>query len=355
MSFLKRLFGKSSEEIAEEHWNEGQRLYRLGQYREAIISFDKAILELAGIGPQVPALYLMLGLARARLGDLKEAIEDFEHVVSLDPAPRIKKDACHNLGKAYGQMGQYRAALRWYSQAIELDPRAPDAYCNRADMRIKLSASESGVEQLEKAVADAEKALSLNPRDRLAHRNLEVAQEMLAQRRPESHKRKRESPTVTRRRVEEARETVERIIEVGDEQRFEQVIKLCDGVLADRRWASLSDKRHKLMWEIVMDEKAFALWNLGLQRGNRTLISEALGCCNRGLELHSQSERLWGTKGLILAELGRYEEAVNALEKSIGYVSPSPFEDEESVAQRVQIKQAAVQKLETELRGRGRA
>jgi tetratricopeptide (TPR) repeat protein len=347
----------------EEYFQRGLSLYQLGRYEAAVEEFSHAL----DLRPSVAAIYYQRGLALARLGDIERAIDDFEKVVEFDPPLLMRRDAYYNLGKAYGELGRYREAIGWYDRAIDLDSDFVNAYCNRGDVRIKLGESESSIEEFERALDDLNEAISLNVEDCIAYFNRAIVHNKLAKHEeavrdletflrlaPPDHPRREMaekivnegsqghaspklgvSPKLERLRREELKGLSEKIIELNNEKRFEEAINYCDRALVKYQG-----------WDLIWDEKAYALWNLGLRKHETALVSEALECCSRGIELNPSSERLWNTKGLILAELERYREAIGAIQKSISFASP---EYGENVAERIERKEATIRLLRSKL------
>ena len=64
--------------------------------------------------------YFSSGLAKADLGDKKEAIEDYTKAIEIDPK---NASAYHNRGLAKVDLGDEKGALEDYVKAIELNPR----------------------------------------------------------------------------------------------------------------------------------------------------------------------------------------------------------------------------------------
>lgn len=69
-------------------------------------------------------------------------------------------------------MGKHNLAIEDYTTALNLNPYQPDTYVNRG-----ISFAQLG--NLEPAISDFEKALSLNPNDDNAKENLKYAIELL--------------------------------------------------------------------------------------------------------------------------------------------------------------------------------
>lgn len=106
--------------------------------------------------------YLKEGLRLASLGEVAEAIPQFEHSVRLRPGNSILQ---YDLALAYQQSGRIADAIAAYQQAVAISPDFFDAWSN-------LAAAYSSNGQGDAAVASAEKAVNLEPYDPGAHLNL---------------------------------------------------------------------------------------------------------------------------------------------------------------------------------------
>ena len=69
------------------------------------------------------------GVAYANLGDYRQAIEDFNRAIGINPG---HAKVYNNRGNAYFALGNYKQAIEDYGRAIEIDPDYAEAYNNRA-------------------------------------------------------------------------------------------------------------------------------------------------------------------------------------------------------------------------------
>ena len=98
--------------------------------------------------------YNRRGEARAKAGDETQALSDFEAAVRLGGAWR----AVHNRGVSYAAAGRMKEALADFERTIEINPRYPNAYYNRGELRYR-------GEDYPGAIDDYSKALALGPPD----------------------------------------------------------------------------------------------------------------------------------------------------------------------------------------------
>ena len=68
-------------ETAQDWFAQGKQSYSSGNYKRAIIDFDRAIK----LSRNYADAYIGRGLAYGRLGDYHQAIEDFDRGIKIDP------------------------------------------------------------------------------------------------------------------------------------------------------------------------------------------------------------------------------------------------------------------------------
>ncbi|MGB0525073.1 MAG: tetratricopeptide repeat protein [Flammeovirgaceae bacterium] len=123
----------------------------LGQYKEAILDYDKAIQ----LNPNHTNAYNNRGFAKRKLGRYKEAILDYNKAIQLNPN---YANAYHNRGFAKRKLGKYKEAILDYDKAIQLSPNFENAYHNRGFAKRKLG-------KYKEAIQDYNKTIELNPTD----------------------------------------------------------------------------------------------------------------------------------------------------------------------------------------------
>jgi hypothetical protein len=115
---------------------------------EAIAPVEHA----APIGPDVEAIYAA-GNAHAKAGEYDQAIEQYDHVIRLDPD---HINALNNRGNAYLAKGAHDEAVADFDKAITLKPDFATAYCNRGN-------AFQGRGEYDRAIRDYGVALQLKP------------------------------------------------------------------------------------------------------------------------------------------------------------------------------------------------
>ena len=93
----------------------GQEHFFLGEYAQAIVTFDK-ILE---ISPNDTKTLLLKGTALSNLDRHKNSILEFKKVLATDPDNLI---ALLGVGVGFGNFGEYKQAHKYFSSAYEISP-----------------------------------------------------------------------------------------------------------------------------------------------------------------------------------------------------------------------------------------
>ena len=100
---------------------------RAGRYAEAKAAFDEALQASA-------AALANRGVARARLGDLDGAIDDYTRALDLAPGDG---DILFDRGNAWAAKGEYHRAMADFRRAAETDPRRAQALFRNAAIELQ--------------------------------------------------------------------------------------------------------------------------------------------------------------------------------------------------------------------------
>ena len=104
---------------------QGNKLYRQGQYDEALSAYQKAQAE----QPDLAELHYNVGNTLHRKEDYQEAAaETLQGLSKADPDLRAR--AYYNLGNSFYRQGQFAEAIAAYKEALKLDPDDQDAKHN---------------------------------------------------------------------------------------------------------------------------------------------------------------------------------------------------------------------------------
>ncbi len=141
--------------------NRGLARAGLGRLTEAIQDYDMAI----ALKPDYDLAYNDRGLACAKMGRLADAIRDYDKAIALNPE---YAQAYESRGIAYARSGRPADALRDFDQAVALNPEYAEAYYNRGNACLDANRNSE-------AVADYNEAIALKPDFAIAYYNRAVA------------------------------------------------------------------------------------------------------------------------------------------------------------------------------------
>jgi tetratricopeptide (TPR) repeat protein len=126
----------------------GLEYHRKYNIREAIENYDQAIR----IDPSLADAYNNRGVARYRLGDIKGAIDDYNKAIRISP----------NFAIAFYNRANANGAIEDYSEAIRINPNFTDAYINRGNAKLR---------NPQEAIEDYSQAIRINPNSLEAYFN----------------------------------------------------------------------------------------------------------------------------------------------------------------------------------------
>jgi len=162
------------------YWNNyyilGYVLYTTGRYRDAIDALTKT----TELQPTFSNAYQMLGTTYHMLGDLPQAIGNYEHAARLGP----NAGAYANLALAYYTAARYEQARDAYLEAITRDERKASLRRDLGDVYTRLGRAADARAMYEKAIALAQDDLKVNPRDARAVALIALCEAKTGQRAP---------------------------------------------------------------------------------------------------------------------------------------------------------------------------
>jgi len=138
-----------AEDVTLLRAREGAAALMRGQYDKAIASYDEA-LQTPEIADFIEAsIYSDRGVAKWRLNQTKEAIDDFNKSIQLSPE---NGTVYNNRGNALMDLGHPDEAVKDFDRAIALSPNYGPAYNNRGNARVALGQSNLAFQDFRKAV-----------------------------------------------------------------------------------------------------------------------------------------------------------------------------------------------------------
>jgi tetratricopeptide (TPR) repeat protein len=150
---------KTKQQLLEE----GEKLYSLSRYEEALAAFEQAIQ----LDPTFAAAYNNKGNLLYSLSRYEEALAAFEQAIQLDPTFAA---AHNNKGIVLQSLKSYEKALAAFDQAIQLNPNFAAAYNNKGNVFYELRRYANALTAFEQAVQlDSNLAAASNSKDEILH------------------------------------------------------------------------------------------------------------------------------------------------------------------------------------------
>lgn len=134
----------------QHHYENGLKKLKEGKYKEALINFDKALIE----NPSDATCMSDKAVALFHLDKKEEALALLNHVQELEPANPYRYSSRAFVKDA---MGDLQGAILDYKRAIELDPEDMVAYNNLGLIEEKLGYKEAAKKKFAEADALAKK------------------------------------------------------------------------------------------------------------------------------------------------------------------------------------------------------
>ena len=128
---------------------EGAAALMRGQYDKAVASYDEALA-----APEIAdfieaSIYSDRGVAKWRMNQTKEAIDDFNKSIQLSPE---NSAVYNNRGNVLMDLGHPEEAVKDFDRAIALSPNYGAAYNNRGNTRVALGQHNLAFQDFRKAV-----------------------------------------------------------------------------------------------------------------------------------------------------------------------------------------------------------
>ncbi|HEY9670997.1 MAG TPA: tetratricopeptide repeat protein [Waterburya sp.] len=296
-------------------WNVGNELLDLGQFEEALASYNKAI----EIKPDFYEAWISRGFVLANLGHYQDALTASNTAVKIKPD---YPEGWYNQGVISGLLGSYEEALTSFKQLIAIEPNYYKAW-ERQGLALW------SLRRDEEAIASYKKALEIKPDH---YRTWELLGQAL----------------IELGRYEEALTSYEKATELKPDfvenwqrrgmilqflGRYEEAIASFDSILGiepnnydawfQRGYTLTQLKRNEEA--IISFDKALEIepddhtaWN---NRGNAlhelSRYEEALANYNKALDLNSDFYESWCNRGNTLTNLSLYKEAITSYDKAL--------------------------------------
>jgi tetratricopeptide (TPR) repeat protein len=142
-----------AEDVTLLRAREGAAALLRGQYEKAVASYDEALTNPEIADFVKASIYSDRGVAKWRLKQTKEAVDDFNQSIQISPE---NATVYNNRGNALMDLGHPEEAVKDFDRAIALSPNYGAAYNNRGNAHTALA-------QYDPAFQDFRKAVELMP------------------------------------------------------------------------------------------------------------------------------------------------------------------------------------------------
>jgi tetratricopeptide (TPR) repeat protein len=134
------------EKQADFYMARGNNYFAQSLYSDAIDDYRQAVSL-----QERPKIYINLGLAYKRRGDVDSAIETFEKLLELDFSEQKRYEVLMNLGRLYFEQQLYTEAIEQFDRALKINT-TPAAFYNLGQARLRNEDFTGAIEALQEAV-----------------------------------------------------------------------------------------------------------------------------------------------------------------------------------------------------------
>ncbi len=263
-----------------EKLQEAIALHQAGKLSEAEIFYK----ELLSVLP----LHLVvgnLGTIASQKGDFDEALKFYEQAIMINPN---YAGAYSNRGNAFKELNRFEEALLSYDSAVELDSNYVDAYSNRGITLHNLN-------RFEEALASFDRAILLSPNYVEAYFNQGITLHKLT-------------------RFEEAIASFHVVIAL-DVNYAEAYYNQGNALKELKRFEDALNNYNQTI--AIKPNHSDAYINRGMTLHELKRFEDAVASYDKGLAIHSNNANTYSNKGLALQELRRFEEALCSYDQAI--------------------------------------
>ncbi|MEQ8383383.1 MAG: tetratricopeptide repeat protein [Coleofasciculus sp. A1-SPW-01] len=303
-SLVLQLATKHSKKMLVSSLIFGFNAIKLGYSKEGIISINKTLettqkLCKSNFGKEYVLenlegyAYLGKGYALHKLGNLKEAITNYDKGLELKPN---NYEAWSNRGSALRDLGHNKEAIISHDKAIQIKSNYYQAWHNRGIALLNLRL-------LEEAIVSFDKAIQIKPDFHEAWNNRGVVLLKL-------------------RLLEEAIVSFDKAIQIKPD--FHEAWNNRGDALLNLR---------RLDESLACFDKALELkpdsWEALNNRGTVLLklknLDKALTCFNKAIQIQPNLHQAWNNRSIVLRKLGQFKEAITSCNKALE-IQPTYYE-----------------------------
>jgi tetratricopeptide (TPR) repeat protein len=303
--------------------NQGEQQVDIGDFEEAIVSYDKAI----AIKPDFHDAWRCRGAVLCdNLQKYAEALESFEKAIEIEPEDFY---TWHNKIEALNKLKRFEEAITSCRKTIDILLGLPNTDEMSSEIWNKQGIALSGLERFEEAIISYDKSIELKPNHHHSWSN-------------------RGDALADLNRFEEAIASYDRALEIKpyshlawNNRAYALLhLRLFEEAVAsfDQAFKTTPDK-HKAWFDwayalIYLERfeeaiKSFkqaikfkpdyyqAWYNLALGLQRLGLIEEAISANDKALQIKSDFYQAWSNRGACLRDLGQFEEAIASFDQAL--------------------------------------
>ena len=188
---LKKLVEDAGKVMSLEQWQKHSRIrayvladqaHEMAEFyenREAIRCYNAALKS----NPDLVEIYSRRGLLKTRIENFQGALRDFDKMLQINPKHIF---AYNNRASAKVNLGDEQGALKDLNEAIAINPEYAMGYVNLGGIKRLMADTKTDEGDIgaakryyQESIGDYNKALALNPRNRLARKNRRDAKRSL--------------------------------------------------------------------------------------------------------------------------------------------------------------------------------
>ncbi len=304
-----------SDKTKQQWIDDGNSLFNVGRYMEALNSFDRAIR----LDPEYPDAYEGRGSVLYQLERYAEALASYEQAINLDPQ---FAQAYFGKGNVLYYLKRYSEALTCQEQAIQCDSTLMDAYLSKASVLYYMRrfpealAVYEEVARRDSSCAQAYDGMGWTLRQLLRHKEAFAVYE-----------RALELDSNNPSSQNGIGRTLYRL------GRFQEALPFFDKAeQLDPRNALTHEFRGDALYHMKRYAEALAAYNRSLELDSRMVAAnegkakalwhlhrpeEALPCFERAIKLNPKLESAYEGQGSVLSDLKRYEESLASFEYAL--------------------------------------
>ena len=250
-------------------WNlMGVSAAQIGQLDQAIFAFKRVL----AIKPDDAEVYSNMGNALKKNGKLEEAVEAYNKALAIKPT---NAKLCYNMGNALKGQGKLEEAIEAYNKALLIKPNSAKVYYNMGNTLREQ-------DKLEEAIEAYNKALLIKPNNAKVYYNMGIT-----------------------------------LIEQG---KLEEAIEAYNKALA------------------IKPDYAEAYNNMGITLNEQGKLDKAIEAYNKALAIEPDNAETYNNMGITFKEQGKLDEAIEAYNKALAINPNNSKAKENSLSLQAQLQ-----------------